>query len=115
MRRVSASSAYIVGPFPSPSYREFLLIVLMFKQLIPVLLLIAAAQAHHHDNEEEVGQEHVFSVDDNLNNDDFKTEHWAKKYGKQIDQTFSGPLSFAHVTYERCLDDVEVCLPATAL
>ena len=39
------------------------------------------------------------------------TEEWAKKYGKQYDQTFSGPLSFAHLTYARCLDDVSHTTP----
>jgi len=38
-------------------------------------------------------------------------ELWAKKYGKQIDQTFSGPLSFAHLSYARCLDDVNHTTP----
>ncbi|EJC98717.1 Arginase/deacetylase, partial [Fomitiporia mediterranea MF3/22] len=36
---------------------------------------------------------------------------WAKKYGKQINQPFSGPLSFAHLPYERCLDDDESKTP----
>lgn len=38
-------------------------------------------------------------------------ELWAKKYGKQIDQTFSGPLSFSHLYYTRCLDDVNHASP----
>ena len=36
---------------------------------------------------------------------DVITEKWAKKYGKQSDQTFSGPLAFSHLTYTRCLED----------
>ena len=32
-------------------------------------------------------------------------KHWDEKYGMQIDQTFSGPLSFSHLPYTRCLDD----------
>ncbi|KAF8846159.1 arginase deacetylase [Paxillus ammoniavirescens] len=32
-------------------------------------------------------------------------ETWLSKYGKQIDQTFSGPLSFSHIDYARCLED----------
>lgn len=35
-----------------------------------------------------------------------KHEQWATKYGHQIDLPFSGPQSFAHLTYTRCLDDV---------
>ena len=30
---------------------------------------------------------------------------WAEKYGPQIDQPFSGPLSFSHLPYARCLED----------
>ncbi|CCL98109.1 uncharacterized protein FIBRA_00103 [Fibroporia radiculosa] len=30
---------------------------------------------------------------------------WLKKYGKQIDQVFSGPLSFSHLPYSLCLED----------
>ena len=30
---------------------------------------------------------------------------WLEKYGAQIDQPFSGPLSFSHLPYSRCLED----------
>ena len=30
---------------------------------------------------------------------------WLEKYGPQIDQVFSGPLSFSHLPYSRCLED----------
>ena len=30
---------------------------------------------------------------------------WTEKYGPQIDQPFSGPLSFSHLPYSRCLED----------
>jgi agmatinase len=30
---------------------------------------------------------------------------WLEKYGKQIDQPFSGPLAFSHLPYTRCLED----------
>jgi agmatinase len=30
---------------------------------------------------------------------------WLAKYGPQIDQVFSGPLSFSHLPYARCLED----------
>lgn len=33
------------------------------------------------------------------------SEPWATKYGAQIDQPFSGPLSFSHLPYTRCLDE----------
>ncbi|KAF8486711.1 Arginase/deacetylase [Gautieria morchelliformis] len=32
-------------------------------------------------------------------------EPWTSKYGPQIDLPFTGPLSFAHLPYARCLDD----------
>ncbi len=35
-----------------------------------------------------------------------KNEQWATKYGHQVDLPFAGPQSFAHLTYTRCLDDV---------
>lgn len=35
---------------------------------------------------------------------EFSSEQWAEKYGKQFDQPFSGPLSFSHLPYYRCLD-----------
>lgn len=33
------------------------------------------------------------------------SQTWLEKYGPQIDQPFSGPLSFSHVPYSRCLED----------
>ncbi|KIP10120.1 hypothetical protein PHLGIDRAFT_273418 [Phlebiopsis gigantea 11061_1 CR5-6] len=33
---------------------------------------------------------------------------WVEKYGPQIDQPFSGPLSFSHLPYARCLEDVSM-------
>lgn len=37
--------------------------------------------------------------------DNFITEEWTKKYGAQSDQPYSGPLSFSHLPYTRCLED----------
>lgn len=33
------------------------------------------------------------------------TSQWLEKYGPQIDQPFSGPLSFSHLPYARCLEE----------
>jgi len=33
---------------------------------------------------------------------------WLEKYGRQIDQPFSGPLAFSHLSYSRCLEDDNV-------
>ncbi|KAL5519478.1 hypothetical protein ACEPAH_1161 [Sanghuangporus vaninii] len=82
---------------------ETRLFLCIFSRSVPVQTS-AAAHAHHHYDQDE----YILSIN---NNDDYKTEHWAKKYGKQIDQTFSGPLSFSHVTYERCLDDIAAKTP----
>ncbi|KIJ38429.1 hypothetical protein M422DRAFT_231163 [Sphaerobolus stellatus SS14] len=32
-------------------------------------------------------------------------EPWTSKYGPQIDLSFTGPLSFSHIPYTKCLDD----------
>jgi len=32
-------------------------------------------------------------------------EPWTSKFGPQIDLPFSGPLSFAHLPYTKCLED----------
>ncbi|KII94050.1 hypothetical protein PLICRDRAFT_36283 [Plicaturopsis crispa FD-325 SS-3] len=37
-----------------------------------------------------------------------KEPTWLEKYGAQSDQTFSGPLSFSHLPYTRCLEDESV-------
>ncbi|KAF9024127.1 Arginase/deacetylase [Hymenopellis radicata] len=40
-----------------------------------------------------------------LLSDHAKDLTWLEKYGPQIDQPFSGPLSFSHLPYARCLED----------
>ncbi|EUC66483.1 agmatinase [Rhizoctonia solani AG-3 Rhs1AP] len=35
---------------------------------------------------------------------DGEFQTWAKKYGTQFDMSFSGPLSFAHLPYSKCLE-----------
>jgi agmatinase len=34
-----------------------------------------------------------------------KEETWLEKYGPQVDNAFSGPLSFSHLPYSKCLED----------
>lgn len=50
----------------------------------------------------------VFSQDQLplADNADGQSETWMTKYGKQIDQPFSGPLAFSHLSYARCLEDL---------
>ena len=42
-------------------------------------------------------------------------EPWTSKYGPQIDLPFTGPLSFAHLPYARCLDDVSAAFNIAVL
>ncbi|KAI0036812.1 Arginase/deacetylase [Vararia minispora EC-137] len=58
--------------------------------------LVLSAQAHS-------GQ--------NINEETFvappSTQTWLEKYGQQTDLGYTGPLSFAHLPYARCLEDAE--------
>ncbi|KAF7309767.1 hypothetical protein MIND_00348600 [Mycena indigotica] len=36
---------------------------------------------------------------------DVSTEPWTSKFGPQVDLGYTGPLSFSHLPYSRCLDD----------
>ncbi|CAL1694028.1 unnamed protein product [Somion occarium] len=70
---------------------------------LAVLLSTSIVTAHHHEQV-------LLSGDDSHshpNFDDSKShpETWLSKYGPQIDQPFSGPLSFSHLPYTRCLED----------
>ncbi len=40
-----------------------------------------------------------------LTEDPAQSNEWLRKYGLQIDQSYSGPLSFSHLPYSRCLED----------
>ncbi len=40
---------------------------------------------------------------------------WSEKYGIQVDQPFSGPLSFSHLPYVQCLDNASVDFDITIL
>jgi agmatinase len=71
-----------------------------YSKLIFLALLASGALAHH-DNE----QEHFEQGDGTVK------EQWTQKYGAQIDLSFSGPLSYAHVPYTKCLDDSTVSVP----
>jgi agmatinase len=42
-------------------------------------------------------------------------EPWLDKYGGQIDQPFSGPLSFAHLPYARCIEQAGLAFDITIL
>lgn len=40
-----------------------------------------------------------------LTEDPAQSNEWLQKYGPQIDQSYSRPLSFSHLPYSRCLED----------
>ena len=40
---------------------------------------------------------------------------WLEKYGPQIDQPFSGPLSFSHLPYHRCIEEEDVSFDISIL
>ncbi|KAI0784994.1 arginase family-domain-containing protein [Abortiporus biennis] len=69
----------------------------MLLKLFPLTLLslLVASHEHHHEQSPLVGKE--------INRDEYE---WLTKYGKQVDQPFSGPLSFSHLPYAKCLESV---------
>ncbi|EIW64204.1 Arginase/deacetylase [Trametes versicolor FP-101664 SS1] len=79
----------------------------MFKllRLVSLALLVGAPSAwshqHGHDEQAPLFDAHDFASKSGSNG----SPTWTEKYGKQIDQTFSGPLSFSHLPYSLCLED----------
>jgi agmatinase len=57
----------------------------------PVLLALPLVAAHQH---------HLHAPVANVEN-----EEWYKKYGNQHDLAYTGPLSFMHLPYAKCLED----------
>jgi len=77
--------------------------------LVKILATLGAfflvAKAHHadaskHSQQSPFAQEKVQQVHSTLSD-----PTWAEKYGTQFDQSFSGPLSFSHLPYFRCLEN----------
>lgn len=64
--------------------------------LVIVSTSISLAYAHQHDQ---------IPLTNNHESTQPRQETWLSKYGPQIDQPFSGPLSFSHLPYSRCLED----------
>ncbi|EIN13835.1 Arginase/deacetylase [Punctularia strigosozonata HHB-11173 SS5] len=63
-------------------------------------LFVAAHNAQHHFGGH--GEHH--HVEPSWVNT--KEQTWLDKYGPQVDNAFSGPLSFSHIPYAKCLEDV---------
>ncbi|RPD55854.1 Arginase/deacetylase [Lentinus tigrinus ALCF2SS1-6] len=81
-----------------------------FASLAGLLLLLANVHCVHSHREgdahiHEFGQLPLVDVDDFAKSRSSGSQTWLEKYGPQIDQGFSGPLSFAHLPYTRCLED----------
>jgi agmatinase len=72
------------------------------------LLAFAFASAQGHDQlEAPLVESDVLS--------DAKPETWLSKYGKPIDQSFSGFLSFSHIPHAVCLEDEDVSMDIAVL
>ncbi|KAJ7112769.1 Arginase/deacetylase [Mycena crocata] len=59
--------------------------------IAPLLLALPLVAAHQHHQQIPVA--------------DVTNEEWAKKYGDQHDLVYTGPLSFMHLPYAKCLED----------
>jgi agmatinase len=71
--------------------------------LLPILLALTTcrrANAHEHHRRDELYQQPL-----GVDVVDVAVEPWTSKYGAQIDLGYSGPLTFSHLPYTRCLDD----------
>ena len=63
------------------------------------LTLALAAFAHAHPHEQAPLSATVAAADAQ------EAQTWLVKYGKQVDLGYTGPLSFSHLDYHRCLED----------
>lgn len=68
--------------------------------ILGVLLFSVTSIAHDHSPEQ-----NAFKLE--KCQESLKESTWLDKYGPQIDQSFSGPLSFSHLPYTRCLENEE--------
>ncbi|CAA7264825.1 unnamed protein product [Cyclocybe aegerita] len=84
---------------------------LNFKFLLLVVLFTIPAGAHHHDGCNDASQNPLLvqqkSQQSSLSQPVVTGPTWIEKYGPQIDQGFTGPLSFSHLPYIRCLESDE--------
>ncbi|KZT74972.1 Arginase/deacetylase [Daedalea quercina L-15889] len=68
-----------------------------------LVLLFSASLILAHEHHDQIPFDEFASPATGYDHAD--SDAWLKKYGKQIDQVFSGPLSFSHLPYSRCLED----------
>ncbi|KAJ7678481.1 Arginase/deacetylase [Mycena rosella] len=67
--------------------------------LCAILSGVANAHLHHEQRPMQSDLDRLVDVVD------VSAEPWTSKYGAQIDLGYTGPLSFSHLPYTRCLDD----------
>ncbi|KAF7370588.1 Arginase deacetylase [Mycena sanguinolenta] len=76
--------------------------------LLPAILALffVRVNAHaSHRSDEFYPQAKTFQQHLGMDVVDVSTEPWTSKYGPQFDLGYTGPLSFSHLPYSRCLDD----------
>jgi hypothetical protein len=61
---------------------------------------------HVDDNDHHRMAQHAFGASEKTGGVGTAEEEYHSRFGPQIDLPFSGPLSFAHIPYTRCLDDL---------
>lgn len=70
--------------------------------MYPVLLFAILAQVTAHSHHEQ--QSMQSDLDRLVDVVDVSAEPWTSQFGPQIDLGYTGPLSFSHLPYTRCLD-----------
>ena len=75
----------------------------MISSLSCLALLLSATSALGHAHRDQIPLDEFASPATGYDSAD--PDAWLKKYGQQIDQVFSGPLSFSHLPYSKCLED----------
>ncbi|KAJ3750857.1 Arginase/deacetylase [Lentinula detonsa] len=82
--------------------------ITIFGGLLLLFALTVKAKAHDHDYSSKAQVNfNLDSESEELNKFQDSSTTWLEKYGSQIDQPFSGPLSFSHIPYTRCLENEE--------
>lgn len=78
-----------------------------FKTLVGAAILLTSLPfvRSHHSSQGHYRDQAQVSLGEFSQPSSARSQTWLEKYGKQIDQTFSGPLSFSHLPYSRCLED----------
>jgi len=78
---------------------------MFFKTLATLGALFLIGKAHHTHPSEHHKQLSFAQEEGQRVHSTFSGPTWAEKYGAQFDQSFSGPLSFSHLPYFRCLEN----------